>query len=467
MTHLRDTTRRAFSTAFVVSVIAMCATAIFAQAAGRLPEPPKPEESKPDDKPAVDAAKKENDKKETKDEKPDRYFAVVNANVHTVTSGDLNGAMLLTKNGKIYRVGQSLDLPKDTETLDVKGLHVYPGLIAAGTGNVLGSGRPDDTTDVYGLFMTMALAGGITTMISDNTAAKLTFGSVEDMIVKRDLFKSIRYSSDDPDGRRKVRQGLEKVRQYVRDLQLHEEAKKADPKAKEPEKDWLKGEHETYLKLIRHEAVAELTANSAHELLQISELARQFDIHVVVRGAMEGWTVAPQMSRAKLSAIITPRRRQEPDERLNRPTGSSIENAAVLYNHGVPLAIVPSTTAITTWGVAGRDLLQLNMEAAFAVRGGLPNDAALRAITIDAARILGIDHRVGSIEVGKDGDLIVVDGDPLHYMTLVRWTIVNGRVVYDKDKEPLYSHIRPDGNRDAPPPDDYWPRRLGAPVSGN
>jgi len=96
------------------------------------------------------------------------------------------------------------------------------------------------------------------------------------------------------------------------------------------------------------------------------------------------------------------------------------------------------------------------------VRGGLPDDAALRSITIDAATVLGIDHRVGSIEVGKDADFVVTDGDILHYMTLARWTIVNGRIAYDKQKETLYNHIRPDGDRDAPPPDDYWPRRLGA-----
>jgi adenine deaminase len=104
------------------------------------------------------------------------------------------------------------------------------------------------------------------------------------------------------------------------------------------------------------------------------------------------------------------------------------------------------------------------MEAAFAVRGGLSNDAAIRAITIDAARILGIDHRVGSIEVGKDADFAIVDGDLLHYMTMVRWTVVNGRIAYDKKKDSFFNHIRPDGNLDAPAPDEYWPRSLGEPL---
>ena len=112
-------------------------------------------------------------------------------------------------------------------------------------------------------------------------------------------------------------------------------------------------------------------------------------------------------------------------------------------------------------GLAGRDLMHLPMEAAFAVRGGLSQKAALAAITLDAAKILGIDHRVGSIEIGKDADFAIVDGDILHYMTMVRWTVVNGHVAYDKQKDSLLEHIRPDGDRDAPAPPNYWPRPLG------
>jgi imidazolonepropionase-like amidohydrolase len=311
--------------------------------------------------------------------------------------------------------------------------------------------------------MAMGLAGGITTAMSGNSVGKLTFGTSDDIIVKRDVFKPLKYSSNDPENRQKTRQKLEKVRQYLRDVQAYEEQKKADPQAKEPDKEWLKGDYENYLKLVKHEAVAEVSARSAHELTDIAELAEQYDIRVVVRGALEAWTVAPRLARAGISAIITPRDRVPENEQLNRPTGSSIENAAILHRHGIPIAIVTETTSLTLWGIAGQDILQLNMEAGFAVRGGLSNEAALRAITIDAARILGVDDRVGSLEVGKDADMIIVDGDPLHYMTLVRWAVVNGRKAYDKQEETLYSHVRPDPKSlDSPAPSDYWPRRLGA-----
>ena len=126
---------------------------------------------------------------------------------------------------------------------------------------------------------------------------------------------------------------------------------------------------------------------------------------------------------------------------------------------------MPPGSGISLGGLAGRDLLNLNLEAAFAVRGGLTTAQAVRTITLDAARILGQDHRIGSIEIGKDADFVIADGPILDYQTLARYTIVNGRIAYDRDEEPLLSHIRPDGNRDGgdPPPNDYWPRRLGDP----
>lgn len=438
-------------------------------------DPPKPEpKPKPEDTPAESDETKDNnaagdteddaeeDPEETEKEPEDKYFAIIGGTVHTITDGELHGVTILTKNGKIERIGKGVAIPEGAETLDAFGLHVYPGLVAVASGGIVGGEPPEDTTDVYGLRMTIALAGGITTAMTGQTAAKLTFGTLDDITIRRNVFTPLRYSTREADARRTLRAAFEKVRQYLRDLESYEEKKKTDPDEEEPDKEWIKGQYDTCLKLMRHETVAIIDANTARQLIDVCDLAERYGIRVVVRGAYEGWTVASRLARAGVSAIITPRKRQLPDERSNRPTGSSIENASILHDHGVPIAIVPGITSITTWGVAGRDLLHLNMEAAFAVRGGLSNDAALRAITIDAARILGIDHRVGSIEVGKDADLIITDGDVMHYMTLVRHAIVNGRIVYDKQKESLYDHIRPDGDTDAPPPDDYWPRRLGA-----
>ena len=427
------------------------------------PPQPKPDVEKTGEASAEGPVAEDAEEEEAEDEEPkDRFWALRGGVVHTITNGDLYDVVILVKNGKIHQIGVQVTLPEDTEVLDASGYHIYPGLVAAKSGGVLGSEPPDDTTDVYSLSMSLGLAGGITTAVTGNTAAKLSAGSVDEMIVKRGLFKKLNYVGADAPTRYRWRAAFEKVRQYIRDVEAHTEAKKLDPEAKPPDAEWIKGDHDTCLKLMKHEAVALMQANTAYEILDACGLANRYGIEIVISGATEGWTVAPQMARAGLSAIINPRESTQPDERLNRPNGSSIENAAILHQHGVPLAVIPEVASITLWGLAGRDLLHLNMEAAFAVRGGLPQEDAVRAITIDAARILGIDHRVGSIEVGKDADFAITDGDLLHYMTHVRWAVVNGRVAYDKAKDTLFDHIRPDGDRDAPPPDDYWPRRLGA-----
>lgn len=409
-------------------------------------------------KPAED--KKDEEKKEPKEE--DRYFAVVGGRVHTVSGGVLPHATILCKNGAIQAVGPGLSLPEKTEVLDATGHEVYPGLVAVDSSGIFSGRRPDDATDPYSLTFNLALAVGITTARSGNSIAKLTFGEAGEMTLADGAFVDLSYTTRSPDARRKLRASLDKLRQHLRDVEAYERKKEDDPKAEKPDDKWIKGNDVNYLKLLKREAVARISADSAYDLLQAADLAQQYGLRIVVQGAMEGWTVAPALGRAGISAIITPRTRMEADESLVRPNGSSISNAAILTAAGVPVAIVTENNAISTWGVAGQDLFHLAMEAAFGVRGGLSNDQAVRAITLDAARILGVDHRVGSIEPGKDADFAIVDGDLLHYMTLVRWTVVNGKIVYDKEQSTLFNHIRPGGDRDAPPPNDYWPRPLGS-----
>lgn len=397
-------------------------------------------------------------------DKPDRYFAITGATIHTVTGPVIEGGVMVCKNGKVDAFGPRVPIPEGAEVLDASGYHIFPGLVAVRSAALIGGDPPEDTTDCFSLQSIVALAGGITTVYSGNTAAKLTFGTVDDMIVKRNVFENIRYRSNDPSGKRRLREALDAARQYIRDVAAYEEAKKRDPSAKAPDDRPIKsGESARMYRMMRHESVGIADADNAYDIAQLCDLAEEYGIRLVVRGAREAWTLAPRLGRAGVQAIVTPRTRSDPDPRVGRPNGATIENAATLYNSGVTFAIVPQLPGISFNGLGGRDLFQLNLEAAFAVRGGLPDEAAVRAITIDAAKVLGIDDRVGSIEVGKDADFVIMDGpDLLGYTTMSRWTVVNGKVMYDKDKESLFRHIRPERSVETPAPEDLWPRRLGA-----
>jgi hypothetical protein len=511
---------------------AACAASPVPIAAGAELAPSPQDDGAPDDPPRprrirsryVQEKQEEPEEEEKKDEEEDGkkeddvYLALIGGDVYTVTGPVLRDTTVLVKNGKIADLGRDLELPEGTEVMDVSGLRVYPGLVAVSSSRLLGSEPPEHTTDVYDLNMILGLSGGLTTVVTGNTAAKLTFGTIDGMILKRNIFTSLRYTRSSPIQRRELREDLERVRQYLRDLAEYSFKKSmGDKEAKEPDKKWIKSKYATYLSLLKGEVTALMSADTTQDLRDAAELAAHFGFRLVIRGGIEAWTMAPELGRAGVSMIITPRRKtagrrrygeesedasalakelgieflgataggntpahvEDPDEkhegdeeaetdtaawgddRLMRPTGWKIELARILYDSGVHFAVIPSSPVISLGGITGRDLLMMPMEAAFAVRGGLPEQAALESITIGAARILGVDDRVGSIEIGKDADLIVCDGDLLHYKTMVQWAVVNGKVAYDKEKESLFAHIRPRGKEGTEAKPEFWPRDFG------
>jgi imidazolonepropionase-like amidohydrolase len=370
----------------------------------------------------------------------------------------LRGSDILVKNGVIDRIGRDLPLPEGCEVLVVSGMRIYPGLIAVSSSSILGREPPEHSTDVYGLNMVLALAGGLTTVVTGNTAAKLTYGTTEGMVIKRSLFSSMSYQRRSPQKRQELRRDLERVRRYMRDLADYEAQKSAGHEGlSEPDKKWLTGKYANYLKLLKGETKAKMALYTAQDILDACELAARFGFRLVIEGGTEAWTVANHIGQAGAQMIFTPRRKQYADPRKLKPSGWNIESARILHEHGINFAILPGSRGISLGGMTGRDLIALPMEAAFAVRGGLSDQAAIEAITIDAAKLLGLEKRLGSIEPGKDGDFVVCDGDLLHYNTLVQWTIVNGRIAYDKQKESLFAHIRPrDGSSGKVI--EFWPR---------
>jgi hypothetical protein len=154
--------------------------------------------------------------------------------------------------------------------------------------------------------------------------------------------------------------------------------------------------------------------------------------------------VADELGRSGATVIITPRDRRSKNEVLVREGGSSIENAKILHASGVQVAVRSISSGNNTMGgIAGRDIIHLPISASFAMRGGLNEQAALESLTIVPARLTGVDHRIGTLEVGKDADCVVTDGNLLNYATFVQWAVVDGTMVYDKQAEMYYAHIRP------------------------
>lgn len=374
-------------------------------------------------------------------DEPPRWLAVVGGDVHTGTGSVLRGATVLCRNGKIAEIGYDLWHPEETEVLDVTGYDVYPGLVAVTSFGLFGgSSELADSVDPFNRNMMLALASGITTAVNGNEVGKLKFGEIEGVLLRENVFETFSYSTGSPGTKRKTRESFEAAAEYLRRYRKWEQDKKSDKDLKEPSK---KGVDDKYVAVLRGEVRPVFSADDRTDLLETARLAQRFGFRPILRGAREAWTVADELGRAGASAVVTPRDRRSRGERFAREGGSSIENAAILHRAGVPVTLIPGSAGISLGGIVGRDLMHLTIEAGFAVRGGLPEDAALAGITIEPARLLGVDHRVGTLEVGKDADLIVTDGDLLHYQTFVQWTVVDGKLVYDKEAELYFAHIRP------------------------
>jgi imidazolonepropionase-like amidohydrolase len=151
----------------------------------------------------------------------------------------------------------------------------------------------------------------------------------------------------------------------------------------------------------------------------VLRLAQEFKLKVVLDCAAEAHQVVEQIKAAGVPVIVHPTMARAAGETENL----SMETAATLRQAGIPIALqsgfegyVPKTRVVL-------------FEAAVAAANGLGFENALAAITIDAARMLGIDARVGSLQPGKDADLALFDGDPFEYTTRVAAVIIDGRVV--------------------------------------
>ena len=396
--------------------------------------------------PAVSAAPvlQDDDGEESEEAEDDtgaKYLALVGGDVHDGLGGVLRGATLLSKNGKIAAVGYDVFVPEDAEVVDITGLRVYPGLITVGSFGLFGGGGDlKDSVDPYNQSMTLALAAGITTAVNGSTVAKLKRGHLEGLVLKDRAFEQFSYTNRNPTGQLQVEEAFATAAKYLRDYRQWEEDKKSNKDLEPPSK---RGVDDRYVGVLRGDFRPKFDANTRTDLVEIARLAQRYGFRPIIEGAVEGWTVADELGRAGASVIVTPRQRSSADEARVAANGSSIENAAKLYAHGCPVTVVPASRGISLGGITGQDLLHMPIEAGFAIRGGLPEQAALESITIQPARVLGLGHRIGSIEVGKDADVSVTDGDLLHYQTFVQWAIVDGEIVYDKQEEMFFAHIRP------------------------
>jgi len=409
-------------------------------------------------------------------------LAVRGKTIHTMAGEPIKDGVVLIDGKRIQRVGAAaqIAIPGGCRVLEAE--VVVPGLIDAhatiGLTGYLNQAQDQDVLersspiqpelraiDAYNpreRLVEWARSFGVTTVhtghapgevISGQTMiVKLTGTTVDDALIKPTAMiactlgeGAVKHEQKSPGTRSKavamLRSELLAAQAYLRKVERAEEAtgdtadgdKPTDTGGdaeegdgnKPPQKPDRNLRYEALSLVLKKEIPLLVTAHRAHDISVALRLAREFDIDIVLDGAAEAYLVADAIRDAGVPVIVHPTMMRS---HRGSTENASMETAAKLAALGIPMAMqsgyesyVPKTRIVL-------------FEAGIAAAYGLGFDGALRACTIDAAKLLGIDQRVGSIEAGKDADLALYDGDPFEYTTHCTATIINGEVLHEGER---------------------------------
>ena len=406
-------------------------------------------------------------------------IAIRNVRILPVGAPPIEAGTLVMRDGTISAIGVNATVPAGATVIDGRGMAVMPGLIDAMTYFGLASGDVDETADPINpqidildaysplgpefarsggaLMARELLSGGVTTqyigpgdgtVIGGQGAVVKTWAPSHDRLVVRrhaaidmDLsgtavgkFRSRQRSpSTRPMQIALVRQALVRAQEYMRNHESYAARPSAERARSAPPSRDLG--NEALVRLLKREIPARIQANRATDIRAAMALAKEFGFDVIIDGGGAAHQLAGELRASNIRVVVGPV--TNADRKLgywDDPDGGGPPelNTARLVRAGIPVAIASFSRdvgAIAADATAGRFLLK---DAAVASGYGLTDDEVLAAVTLRPAQILGIDDRVGSLAVGKDADVIMLDGDPLKVKTSVQRVFVGGVEVWRK-----------------------------------
>ena len=371
-------------------------------------------------------------------------YALKGARIHPLDGPAIDNGVLLVHGRHIAAVGAQVAIPEGTPVLDATGLQIYPGLIDAGS--ILGLqeiGSIDETHD-YGEsgqiqpdlrtgvavnpdseLIPVARAGGITSSLirpagpllaGQSSWMQLHGWTIPELIRDFEVALQIEWPSGDSQAQiEQLSRFLAEARIY---LKLKEQAQKAQ--APLPIVDPRFEALEPYL--ARRKKV-HIEADARAQIAEAILWAEKEQLALVITGGSEAWKLAPELKKRDIPVILGAVMRRPFAE--HDPFDTPYANAGRLHEAGVLFAIRSNATG--TAGFSASNARNAPFEAGISVAYGLPEEIALHAVTIHAARILGIDSQVGTLATGKLADFIVTDGSPLQPSTGYKAVVIAGK----------------------------------------
>jgi len=386
-----------------------------------------------------------------------RPFALVGGRVETVTNGTLERATVVIRDGRIEAVGPDVAIPPDAEVIDVAGLTLYPGMIDAGTRlglQEIGSSEETQDFDEVGNFtphvealtavnpnsvlIPVTRVGGVTTVLAvpqggtmPGTAALVDlFGYTPEQMdagfrgVVLEWPSSLKRGGFDRRTPEKIAEAYEEavegIDQLWREAAVWARADSAHRADGRNTSATFQPEAAALAPVLRGERLLLVQVDRAPDIVNaLAWLARYPRVRAALVGVAEGWRVADRIAAAGLPVVTGPvlALPSRGGDRYDRP----YTNAGLLHRAGVQVSLRTNDAENV------RNLpFHAGFAAAYGAEHGFDRQAALAAVTINTARLFGVDDRLGSIEVGKEATLFVADGDPFEPATHIQHLFIRG-----------------------------------------
>jgi imidazolonepropionase-like amidohydrolase len=390
---------------------------------------------------------------------------IENATILTVTHGTIEHGSILIRGGKIAAVGKNLKAPKDAKVIDAAGQFVMPGIIdchshiaidgdvnegsisVSSMANIADVLNPEDKS-IY-----LDLAGGVTaanilhgsanSIGGQTIVIKLRWGKPASELPFEGALPGIKFALGENPKRSNftpppgvprrypaTRMGVEETirgafveaREYMKQWDDYNRRKAAGEQNLIPPRRDLK--LDPLVEVLEGKRYVHAHCYRADEIVMLIRVAREFGFKVrTFQHVLEGYKVADEIARSGAGASTFSDWWAYKMEAFD----AIPYNAALMAQRGVVVSVNSDSV---------EEARHLNQEAAKSMRwGGLSHDEALKLVTINPAIQLGIDKRVGSIDTGKDADLVIYNHDPLSVYAVVQKTIIDGQVYFDRDRD--------------------------------
>ena len=379
-------------------------------------------------------------------------ICIKNGNVHNAISPEAFQADILIDNGKIAKISTDLEIPEGVQVIEAKGLEIYPGFVEAhGHIGLDGYGigyegmdynemndiacpqmRGIDGVKAMDPAFAQAVEAGVTCVATGPGSANVLGGTftaiktvgkrVDDMIVKEAIAMKCAFgenpkrcykekgNSTRMSTASKLREMLFKAREYQAKLEAA-----GDDLSKKPAYDM---KMEALLPVLRKEIPLKAHAHATDDIFTALRIAKEFGVKITLEHVTEGHLIVDELAKEDVPLAVGPTLTSASKYELRNKSWTT---PGVLAAAGCQVSIITDSPVIP------QEYLPLC--AGLAVRAGMDPFAALQAITINPAKHIGIENRVGSLEEGKDADIVVTDGCPFEVATRVHMVLVDGKIV--------------------------------------